>query len=52
VVACDLQTAFLQNLNRPNLDVWRHDIVTFPERRFDLVHALDPALAAGPPSPR
>jgi SAM-dependent methyltransferase len=40
VVACDLQTAFLQNLNRPNLDVWQHDIVidTLPERRFDLVH--------------
>jgi SAM-dependent methyltransferase len=40
VVACDLQTKFLQNLSRPNLEIWCHDIVTgtLPERRFDLVH--------------
>jgi SAM-dependent methyltransferase len=40
VVACDLQTAFLQNLNHPNLEVWRHDIVTdpLPAKRFDLIH--------------
>jgi SAM-dependent methyltransferase len=40
VVACDLQTALLQNLNHPNLEVWRHDIVTepLPAKRFDLIH--------------
>jgi SAM-dependent methyltransferase len=40
VVASDLQTAFLQNLDYPNLEVWRHDIVTdtLPANRFDLIH--------------
>jgi SAM-dependent methyltransferase len=40
VVASDLQTAFLHNLNHPNLEVWRHDIVTqaLPANRFDLIH--------------
>lgn len=40
VVASDLQTAFLQNLSHPNLEVWRHDIVTetLPANGFDLIH--------------
>jgi SAM-dependent methyltransferase len=40
VVACDLQTAFLQNLTHPNLEIWCHDIATGarPASRFDLIH--------------
>jgi SAM-dependent methyltransferase len=40
VVACDVQTTFLQNLDYPNLEIWRHDIATdtLPANRFDLVH--------------
>jgi ubiquinone/menaquinone biosynthesis C-methylase UbiE len=41
VVATDLQTHFLEAINAPNLEVWRHDILSepLPEETFDLVHA-------------
>ena len=41
VVATDLQTRFLEALNVPNLEIWRHDIISdpLPQRTFDLVHA-------------
>jgi len=41
VVATDLEPRFLEAIDEPNLEVWRHDILRepFPERRFDLVHA-------------
>jgi hypothetical protein len=41
VVATDLDTRFLDALNRPNMEVWRHNILTdaLPEARFDLAHA-------------
>ncbi len=40
VLATDLDPRFLERLNRPNLDVRRHDIASdpVPEARFDLVH--------------
>lgn len=41
VLATDINTRFLDVLDYPNLDVWRHDIIreALPERAFDLVHA-------------
>ena len=41
VVATDLDTRFLDQHDRPNLDVRRHDILTGPpeEAAFDVVHA-------------
>jgi ubiquinone/menaquinone biosynthesis C-methylase UbiE len=41
VVATDLQPRFLEAIGSPNLEIWRHDIVSepLPERTFDLVHA-------------
>jgi SAM-dependent methyltransferase len=41
VVATDLEPRFLQTINAPTLEVWRHDILRepLPEGRFDLVHA-------------
>ena len=40
VVATDIDTRFLETLDKANLDVRRHDIVsdTLPEAAFDLVH--------------
>ena len=40
VTSTDLQLGFLGAVDRPNVDVLRHDIHadTFPERSFDLVH--------------
>jgi SAM-dependent methyltransferase len=40
VLACDLQTKFLENLGRPNLEVRCCDVVTdaLPADRFDLAH--------------
>jgi SAM-dependent methyltransferase len=40
VLATDLNPRFLGRLNRPNLDVRRHDIASdpLPEGRFDVVH--------------
>jgi ubiquinone/menaquinone biosynthesis C-methylase UbiE len=40
VIATDLNTRFLDTLQRPNLEVRRHNIVTdpLPEHEFDLVH--------------
>jgi len=41
VVVTDIETCFLDGLDRPNLDVLRHDVTRdpLPEQRFDLVHA-------------
>jgi SAM-dependent methyltransferase len=41
VVVTDINTRFLDTLNRPNLEVRRHNIVSdpLPEAAFDLVHA-------------
>ena len=41
VVATDLQPRFLEDIRAPNLEVWRHDILSeqLPEGLFDLVHA-------------
>src|SRR5579864_799147 len=41
VVATDLEPRFLQAIDEPNLEVWRHDILRepLPEGAFDLVHA-------------
>lgn len=41
VVATDIDTRFLEPLKLPNLEVWRHNIVSdpLPESAFDLVHA-------------
>lgn len=41
VIATDLDTTVLSELERPNLEVRIHDIVSqeLPEREFDLVHA-------------
>ncbi len=41
VVASDIDTRFLANLNSANLDIVEHNIETdaLPERAFDLVHA-------------
>lgn len=41
VVATDLKPRFLEALEEPNLEVWRHDIVAdeLPEAEFELVHA-------------
>jgi ubiquinone/menaquinone biosynthesis C-methylase UbiE len=40
VIATDIGTRFLETLQRPNLEVRRHNIVTdpLPEDEFDLVH--------------
>ena len=40
VIATDLNTRFLDTLQRPNLEVRRHNIITdpLPEDEFDLVH--------------
>jgi len=40
VIATDINTRFLDTLQRPNLEVRRHNIVTdpLPEDEFDLVH--------------
>jgi SAM-dependent methyltransferase len=40
VVVTDINTRFLDALQRPNLEVWTHNIVTdpLPEGAFDLVH--------------
>jgi len=41
VVATDLTTEFLEELDEPNLTVLRHDVTTdpFPDAGFDLIHA-------------
>jgi ubiquinone/menaquinone biosynthesis C-methylase UbiE len=41
VTVTDINTRFLESLQRPNLEVRRHNIVTdpLPEATFDLVHA-------------
>ena len=41
VVVTDINTRFLDSLQRPNLEVRRHNIVTdpLPEGAFDLIHA-------------
>jgi ubiquinone/menaquinone biosynthesis C-methylase UbiE len=41
VIATDLEPRFLEAIDEPNLEVWRHDLLreTFPEKAFDLVHA-------------
>ena len=41
VLATDLDTTVLRELERPNLEVRVHDVLTdeLPEREFDLVHA-------------
>jgi SAM-dependent methyltransferase len=41
VVVTDIDTRFLESLKLPNLEVWRHNIVSdpLPETAFDLVHA-------------
>jgi SAM-dependent methyltransferase len=41
VVATDLQIHFLEAIGAPNLEVWRHDILSDPlaEQKFDIVHA-------------
>ena len=41
IVATDLDPRFLEALQRPNLEVRRHDVASdpLPERAFDLVHA-------------
>jgi SAM-dependent methyltransferase len=41
VVVTDINTRFLDSLQRPNLEVRRHNIVTdpLPEAAFDLIHA-------------
>jgi SAM-dependent methyltransferase len=41
VVVTDIDTRFLESLKLPNLEVWRHNIVSdpLPEASFDLVHA-------------
>jgi SAM-dependent methyltransferase len=41
VVATDLEPRFLEAINLPNLEVWRHDILRepLPDGAFDLVHA-------------
>jgi ubiquinone/menaquinone biosynthesis C-methylase UbiE len=51
VVATDLEPRFLEAINEPNLEVWRHDILRqpLPEGKFDLVHAR--ALLAFLPEP-
>ncbi|MFN0041149.1 MAG: class I SAM-dependent methyltransferase [Burkholderiales bacterium] len=40
VLATDIDTCFLSDIKRPNLQVRRHDIVSdpLPEERFDLIH--------------
>jgi SAM-dependent methyltransferase len=40
VLATDIDTRFLEALNRPNLEVRRHDIASepLPQAKFDLVH--------------
>jgi SAM-dependent methyltransferase len=40
-VVTDINTRFLDTLDRPNLQIWQHNIVTdpLPEAAFDLVHA-------------
>ena len=40
VMATDIDTQYLNSLNKPNLDVRRHDIArdVLPEETFDLVH--------------
>jgi SAM-dependent methyltransferase len=40
VVATDLDTRFLEAIDCPRLEVWRHDLVAddLPEAAFDLVH--------------
>ena len=40
VVVTDIDTRFLESLKLPNLEVWRHNIVSdpLPETAFDLVH--------------
>ena len=41
VVATDLEPRFLEAIDAPNLEVWRHDLLreSLPEGAFDLVHA-------------
>jgi SAM-dependent methyltransferase len=41
VLATDIDPRFLETLDRPNLEVRRHDVAVdpLPERAFDLVHA-------------
>jgi SAM-dependent methyltransferase len=41
VLVTDIDTRFLGNLNQPNIEVQRHDIVSdeLPEGAFDLVHS-------------
>jgi 2-polyprenyl-3-methyl-5-hydroxy-6-metoxy-1,4-benzoquinol methylase len=41
VVATDLEPRFLETIDAPNLEVWRHDLLRdpLPEAAFDLVHA-------------
>ncbi|MCA1834383.1 MAG: methyltransferase domain-containing protein [Actinomycetota bacterium] len=41
VVATDLDTRFLDEIDAANLQIWRHDIVndSLPEDAFDLVHS-------------
>ena len=43
VVATDLNTRFLEEIDAPNLEVRRHDVVAEPldEHAFDLVHSRD-----------
>src|SRR5947208_12241052 len=43
VVATDLNTRFLEEIEAPNLEVRRHDVVAEPldENTFDLVHSRD-----------
>jgi SAM-dependent methyltransferase len=40
VVATDVDTRFLEAIDCPRLEVWRHDLTAddLPERAFDLVH--------------
>jgi SAM-dependent methyltransferase len=56
VVATDINVTLLQDLSRPNLQAWQHDILTeaLPEAEFDFVHTRwllhhlpDPEIAIG-----
>jgi SAM-dependent methyltransferase len=41
VVATDIEPRFLEQIDEPNLEVWRHNLLTdaLPTAAFDLVHA-------------